>query len=325
MADESTYLERLQALADKVDSPVRQAYFQQFGEGKYADSEFLNLLRDALIDVYQNGGGSSGNINQDNIDRSKRFSVTSIETAALVSTINTAPQFTIEDTESFWFVFILNVSGQSRKTYKYKLLNKGKGIYGVGGNRSVEGIDLELVSNPPTTENDYQTPTTTTVNFGALTTQTVSQWLNGRAQSILIQAQDAGYTLFKGTVNGKQTTYLWIGAPGRYGIGYLSSAMSDFEIVNEVSAATVRAVGITYSFSVPENTIIDYFQYATSVLEIKLLGGIASVAYSINQGATYTVVALPLVAPLNIPENTRVDWRISYLPGSVRASFYLKL
>ena len=240
MADELTILERLQALEDKIDNPVRKAYYQQFGESNYADAEFLNLLRDALIDIYENGGGSGGGgtINQDNKTIVKRLSVRDATIATAVEKINTAAAFEITEIDSFLFVIHVREFGQSALVYKYQLVNKGKGMYGMGGTQLVT-TDLELLYATPPTVADYEDPTTVTVNFGVLTGQTISQWLNARSPSITIQPQDAGYTLFKGTVDGVVTSYLFIGIAGRYGTGYLISAMTDFEKLSGTSSTLV--------------------------------------------------------------------------------------
>lgn len=47
-----TILERLQALSPKVNSPERLAILQSYGVENYADAEFLNLIIEALKDLY---------------------------------------------------------------------------------------------------------------------------------------------------------------------------------------------------------------------------------------------------------------------------------
>ena len=49
-----TIKQRLEALTLKVNSPERLAVFQTMGKEHYADAEFLNLLVEALIDIYTN-------------------------------------------------------------------------------------------------------------------------------------------------------------------------------------------------------------------------------------------------------------------------------
>ncbi|MFP9114315.1 hypothetical protein ACLI1A_10245 [Flavobacterium sp. RHBU_3] len=51
----STFLELLLAEPDKVDSAERLALFQAFGKEHYADAAFLNLLKNSLASLLQNG------------------------------------------------------------------------------------------------------------------------------------------------------------------------------------------------------------------------------------------------------------------------------
>lgn len=48
-----TILERLLAQVPKVDSPDRLAQFAAFGREYYADAEYLNALREAIIAAFQ--------------------------------------------------------------------------------------------------------------------------------------------------------------------------------------------------------------------------------------------------------------------------------
>lgn len=50
-----TLLQQLLAISDKVDSPERLALFQQFGAQHYADANLLNLLKNGLVSLLQNG------------------------------------------------------------------------------------------------------------------------------------------------------------------------------------------------------------------------------------------------------------------------------
>lgn len=61
---DTTILERLQALSQKVDSPERLAMFQAFGQEHYADAEFLNLLLEALIAVFSSASGTVPTLDQ---------------------------------------------------------------------------------------------------------------------------------------------------------------------------------------------------------------------------------------------------------------------
>jgi hypothetical protein len=234
MPEELSIQERLQALAPKEDSPTRRALFEQFGPEKYADADYLNLLREALIDIYENGGGTGNGstMDQDNIDIKKRVSITEDGLAAVLMAVNNLTPYLVSEKESVLFVCVRRggIFGVS-STFKYKMLNHGKGKYGRGFTQLLPE-DLELIYANVPEESDIDDPSTDTISFGALTTQTVAEWLTAKNPSITIKPQDLGYTLFKGTVNGIATSYLWIGAPGRYGTDYLSSTMADLQLLS---------------------------------------------------------------------------------------------
>jgi hypothetical protein len=234
MPEELSIQERLLALAPKEDSPVRRALFEQFGPEKYADADYLNLLREALIDIYENGGGTGngGSMDQDNIFIKKRVSITEDGLATVLMAVNNLAPYLVSEKESVLFVCVRRggIFGVS-STFKYKMLNHGKGKYGRGFTQLLPE-DLELIYANVPEESDIDDPSTDTISFGALTTQTVAEWLTVKNPSITIKPQDLGYTLFKGTVNGIATSYLWIGAPGRYGTGYLSSTMADLQLLS---------------------------------------------------------------------------------------------
>lgn len=171
---------------------------------------------------------------QDNIDIRKTFYFETGSTISqILSIINNLPAYTVNEKQSVWFVAIEN-SGflQDPLVYKYKLMNKGKGTYGSGATQLLS-TDLELLFISPITEQDIENaPNTDLIPYGAITSPTdISDWLNAENPAIPIQAQTDGYTLFKGTVDGVQKDYLWIGAAGDYGVGGLTSTMANFQLL----------------------------------------------------------------------------------------------
>lgn len=202
----------------------------------------LNLTYRADLDRPLTSEEADQNISQlagaaDNIDIRKRVTIGVNDTAAqILAKINAVPQYTVSEKQSVWFwAFTQSVPGvySPSRLLKYKIMNKGKGTYGTGGTQ-LTAQDLELVYADDETLNDIETdPATDTVNFGALTTETVSEWLNAHVPAIVVQPQDEGYTLFKGTVDGEVVTYLWIGEPGEYGAGELQSDDNDFQVLED--------------------------------------------------------------------------------------------
>jgi len=213
--------------------------------------EIASISEDALIhivepnDPSQSPEGSSYKFparklfmaGQDNIDIKVPFTYTEGDSDAdILDVLNNVPQYVVSDTQSVWFVGV-NSNGGEPITLKLKMFNKGKGTYGVGGTQlTIE--DVELVYKGPVGIADIEDdPTTQTVNYGTIAVP-VSQWLNERNPGIAIQAQTDGYTIFKGTVSGVESNYLWVGAPGVYGVGESQSTEADFQILGGVTTPT---------------------------------------------------------------------------------------
>jgi len=92
--------------------------------------------------------------------------------------------------------------------------------------------DLELVYQNAPSENDVtEDPETDIVNFGDIASQTVYGWINTQATPIVIQPQNEGYTLFKGTIAGELKSFLWIGEAGTYGAGEIQATEGDFQLI----------------------------------------------------------------------------------------------
>lgn len=216
--------------------------------------EIAEISEDALIhvvepnDISQGPDGSSykmkvvnlPDITQDNIDIRKYINIVPTDRLSHILTkINNLPSYVINEKQSVWFIcqdeifFPITIP----RLLKFKMMDKGKGTYGTGGTTIVQS-DLELVYDGNATTGDLENnPTTDIVNFGDLTGQNVSQWLNLQNPAIVIKPQDEGYTIFKGTVDTVPFTYLWIGEPGVYGVGESTSTMLDFqELSDDVSS-----------------------------------------------------------------------------------------
>jgi len=175
-------------------------------------------------------------VDQDNIDIKQSY-ITSIPLtlSGVAGRVNSGDTFTVSEKESLWiFVNTRGTFNNPGTTAKYKVFNKGKGTYGLLGNKTIAAGDLQLFWETPATPADVaDDPETDTFQFGNLTSLTISQWLNTKISPLIIQPQNEGYTLFKGTVNGDATTYLWTGVSGIYGSGRLQSSELDFQIFSE--------------------------------------------------------------------------------------------
>lgn len=211
--------------------------------------ETSEISEDALIhvvepnDLSQGPDGSSYKmkasnlpaITQDNIDIRKSFNILLTDGfTEILAKINMLFPYVVNEKQSVWFIAKDTYSpGVPQRIFKYKMMNKGKGIYG-GGQTPILAADLELMFSGNITTGDIENdPETDTVNFGDLTGQNVSQWLNLQDPAIVIQPQDEGYTIFTGTVDTVPFTYLWIGEPGVYGVGESTSDMTDFQELSD--------------------------------------------------------------------------------------------
>ncbi|KGO88099.1 hypothetical protein Q765_03325 [Flavobacterium rivuli WB 3.3-2 = DSM 21788] len=207
------------------------------------------------------GGENAPIINQDNIDIAKRyFSYTNLTAQQLATLVNNDVSFVVSEIQSLWIFLSVPSSGFNLATvYKYKVFNKGKGTYGTGGNVVLSGLDLQLTYVTPVTAEDVDPddPTTQTINYPNLDGQTISEWLNEQDPSITIQPQDEGYTLFKGTVDYIEQSYLWVGAPGAYGVGNLQSTDADFQLLSDVPPGGVPNLQeVTNSDNTTTNDIV---------------------------------------------------------------------
>jgi hypothetical protein len=243
---------------ERHDVLVEQTHFNQFR----VNGTIYNTaaaLQTALLDVIYSRNTMGGSIpDQDNIDIRKYFLYNENYTSSqILSEINGLANYTVNEKQSVWFIgrnfqLLQPAPGgvlippsrdsavpvlSSSSVVKYKMLNKGKGVYGSNGIQ-LTWDDLELVYQDIPTVNDIiQYPETDILNFEELGTQQINQWLNSRIPAITIQPQNEGYTLFKGTADGESKSYLWVGEAGTYGASNPTAAINDFEILEDVPPA----------------------------------------------------------------------------------------
>lgn len=201
---------------------------------------------------------------QDNIDIKKTFNIgLSNSITAILNILNNLPAYTVSEKQSVWFVsrpFRENNVGENNPNeltnhilVKYKMINKGKGTYGLG-HTQLSTSDIELVYSNIASLNDVETAAgTAIVPFTLSAGQSVSQWLNSQVSPIEIQPQEQGYTIFKSTVE-DGLSYLWIGASGAYGDGFDEAALEDFQLLNEnIIPVNQDNTDIKKSFPIPHN------------------------------------------------------------------------
>jgi hypothetical protein len=211
----------------------------------------------ALLDVIYSRATLGGNVmDQDNIDIKKYVQFPIRSTFEQIrAKINALPPYQVNEKQSVTFICIevQNTGGfttPTNRVLKYKVYNKGKGNYGTPFGSGVTytqyaADDLELIGTEALTTGTIENRPDTDINiYGDLVGQTVSQWLNTLPAPVVIQPQDEGYVLFKGTIDGIVKNYLWTGEPGTYGAGYMQSTMSSFFLSDEINPADVGSQDI---------------------------------------------------------------------------------
>jgi hypothetical protein len=204
--------------------------------------------------------------NQDNIDIKKTFVLQGLyDIDTILGKINNLAPYAVNDKQSVWFVSrsvsrplapnldLLRPAVINPLLLKYKMLNKGKGIYGAGQTQ-LTAADIELVYSNEASLNDIEVAVEThVVPFTLTAGQTISQWLNILNPAKAIQPQEEGYTLFKSTAADNKT-YLWIGNAGTYGSGRTQSSEDNFQLLNEaITPVNQDNIDIKKSFTIPNN------------------------------------------------------------------------
>lgn len=173
---------------------------------------------------------------QDNIDIRKNVNILSTDTyTQILAKINALANYTVNEKQSVWFICrqVTTSVGQLPRTIKYKMMLLGKGNYGTGGTQLTFDNIENIYDNTASLLDIENNPTTDKILYGDLVGQTISEWLNLEDPARVIQPQEDGYTLFEGSIDGVDITYLWIGEGGVYGAGDTQSTMSDFQIISD--------------------------------------------------------------------------------------------
>jgi len=244
----------------------------------------------------QIGGGS---FNQNNIDIIKYISIPPFHLASrdvIPSTINNLPQFSLNEFQSLWIIAITQPNEDYPVTsVTYKVLNKGKGLYGVGG-QTLTTFDLLLVEiSNPTTEDIIAFPSTDIIDFGDIGILSIYEYVNLLDPSITIQNQEDGYTIVNAVIDGVEVSYLFIGEGGVYGLSDLQSTEEDFQLLNNfitTGLQDLQSVLDTGNSAIGSIVLNDIDEINKSILR--------SYSLDINSEITNTRIKLDISSEANI-------------------------
>lgn len=215
--------------------------------GLYPDVPIKGAIRlNSATNLFEYHDGSvwktAGASTQDNIDIVKVIIYTSDQQSQRFSAsqaINNLSQFTLTETQSLWLKVMpdLTVSETLNPVFlttKYKVFNKGKGTYGIGGSIQLEESDVELMySNQLIVGDIINLESTDIISITSLAGQTISQYVNSHAPAYIIQSQSEGYTIFQiGTDPDNLISYLYLGEGGTFGQGSGQTTDADFQLLN---------------------------------------------------------------------------------------------
>lgn len=237
---------------ERKDVLVPRAHYSEFRINGVTYSSAAALQSVLLSIIYSRTTLGAGALDQDNIDVRKYFSYTAnFTTSQILQKINALPQYTVSEVQSVWFIgrtYSLQPghnNGPLLTPYrpvsmiKYKMLNKGKGTYGAGGIQ-LTTADIELVYYNSASESDIASdPGTVTINFGNLTSQSLSAWINQHTEPLIFQPQEVSATLLRGTINNNVRAFIWTGISGTYGAGQLQATMADLQELDDTPPEAV--------------------------------------------------------------------------------------
>lgn len=133
------------------------------------------------------------------------------------------------------------------------------------------------------------------------------------------EVRDIDSIWFKCVAPGRTDKYKMINlGKGSYGVGATELGLDDLELVYSTGPQN-SSYDFTLVFVAPVNSYYDFFKKATSVTAITALN-VASLSYSVNNGASYTNVALPLAASINFNANTWVSWKVAFTANQAKAA-----
>jgi hypothetical protein len=241
---------------------------------------------------------SQSSLNQDNTELFKLVSIVgnigNVSKNAVLNTINNVSGYTITEIQSLWFrVQYVSIVGGVKilsSTELYKIANKGKGVYGLGGIQ-FESTDIEIVSSNEVSVTDYLiNPLVQQIEISDLEGLTISEYVNAFVPTYIIQSQEIAPILFI-TPEG---SYLFLNIGGIYGLTASQTTESDFQLIP--------------NFSNPnQNNINRYIEVTLSEIGIEDFDD-----ELITQQALYDYI---LENPINIQDIELYKWKITENPA----------
>lgn len=243
--------------------------------------------------------------NQNNIDVIKYINnYPSFEQSILTIELNNLPTYTISEIQSLWFVVYkwnseveeVDSIPQLITTNLYKVINTGKGTYGVGGIQLTQDNLLFVSSTGLSLEDIENNPLTQVYTISDLEDFTVSEYINQLNPAFLFQDVNIAPRLIKVIELGNEADYLFLPPGGLYGQGELQTVIGDFQLLN----------------SNQQNIAINPYIFSNEDLSLANRKG--DILYGILD--QYTGEELTLEKIISIPTGNSVDNIIYFQLGS---------
>jgi len=221
------------------ESPSRYAVLFAKGQGKGTYGSGATQITAGNFEFLSDGISGTPAIDQDNIAKYRTYLIDGADytPTQVLAAVNEGPAFTITEKQLYWITSYAKTPNEGGFGFalsngrNWKIINKGKGTYGSGG-VALTLSDLRYNGVADFSAADIaDDPTTQIIPYGALTGQTIEDWLNEQNPAIAIQGQDEGYVLFTGSIDGTDIDYLFAGAAGDYGLGEDQATAEDFQAI----------------------------------------------------------------------------------------------
>jgi hypothetical protein len=228
-----------------------------------SDGRFVAIKASSL-------GSQGQTVDQDNITIVKNFRFYSCEKEELIlDSINALPAFTLNEKQSAIFVGLDysydNCYYNAPPILKYKLVNKGKGTYGVGGTQ-ITFNDLELIEKGRATLQDIlKLPETVYIDFGVNMQTSVYDTINNANPHFVFDDpyQTGHFTIIQGSDEGGANKYYYlIGYGGEYGPEHNSAGSYSVPQISDRAPDISQPVSSVSAYVTPSDQ--DY-SYITNV------------------------------------------------------------